>query len=225
MSYFVKVKNKDAVACTWGGLAFAANEERIIEDSDLESLRKDTQFMHDVADSLAEISSESSTFTDPIKAWDYIQGSQIEAKVVEQPEQHPFASPDYRTKMAKTPSMVNIAPGSSEVIDLVITEERHVAGGKLILKNAEFGDYVSAEVIDLNNVIPEIYRPVICENHPTVAKYVEGMWIEPGKKNEIDTKPLNAKITAGLVLRVTYYATTEGGNRSCGINYYLTKKL
>jgi hypothetical protein len=141
----------------------------------------------------------------------------------------PFAQPTYRTKRNATSSLITIAANSHEHVDFRLTAERYVSGGCIIVDGAEFGDYAEAEVVDADSVIPEAYRAALCENWPTVAKYIEKEWIEVNKggitRHKIDTYPLNAKITAGLYLRVTYYTTSTGSSRSVGVNYYLTKKL
>jgi hypothetical protein len=149
--------------------------------------------------------------------------------VVSVPDPAPFAQPLYRTKRNATASLVIIAADSHEHIDFKLTAERYVSGGCILVDNAEFGDYAEAEVIDVDGVIPEAYRAALCESWPTVAKYIDKEWIEVNEggitHHKIDTYPLNAKITAGLYLRVTYYTTSAGSSRSIGVNYYLTKKL
>jgi hypothetical protein len=155
--------------------------------------------------------------------------------IVSAPEPEPFAIPSYRTKRNATASIVTIEPSNTQTIDFKLTAERYVSGGCLVIENAEFGDYCTAEVIDIDGVIPEIYRSTMCENYPTVAMYIEKEFIKvktPGTvtagsitQHEIDTYPLHAKITPGLYLRVTYTAVNSGLNRRAVVNYHLTKKL
>ena len=141
----------------------------------------------------------------------------------------PFAEPTYRTKRNATQSIVSIEPDNYQNIDFLMTAERYVAGGLIIIENAVFGDYLTAEVIDIDGVIPSLYRAALCENWPTVALYVEKAWILASgdimTKMEMDTYPLNAKISAGLYLRITYHAINSGSTRRVAVNYYLTKKL
>jgi hypothetical protein len=147
----------------------------------------------------------------------------------------PFAQPLYRTKRNATASTVTVSPGSNSSIGIQITAERYVSGGCLVIENAEFGDYVTAEVSDTDGVIPSPYRSALCENWPVVAMYIEKEYIKvntPGSIqagsvtiHEIDTAPLNAKITPMLYLTVTYYAVNAGLDRRLAANYYLTKKL
>ena len=149
--------------------------------------------------------------------------------VVSVPDPAPFAQPTYRTKRNATNSIVTVQSGESGDIDFLLTAERYTAGGTLLVDGAQFGDYAVACVYDKDGVIPAPYRAALCEDWPMVATYIEKEWIEVNvggiTRHKIDTTPLNAKITAGLYLRVIYHATNEGGDRKIGINYYLTKKL
>jgi len=145
------------------------------------------------------------------------------------PEPQPFALPSYRTKRNATASLVTIPENSLNVIDFVMGQERYVTGGALIVKNAQLGDYITASVYDGNSIIPEAYRPIVCEAWPVIAEYIEKEWIKISDGSysfhEINTYPLNAKITVGLVLRVTYHACAGGLDRVVACNYNLTKKL
>jgi hypothetical protein len=155
--------------------------------------------------------------------------------VVSQPDPAPFAQPTFRTKRNATLDIVTIAPGADSDIQFQLTAERYVSGGSLIVENAEFGDYVVAEVEDVDGVIPVPYRAALCENWPVVATYIEKEYVEvttPGSVqsgavtvHRIETAPLNAKITAGLYLCIHYYAVSGGLDRKLAVNYHLTKKL
>lgn len=150
----------------------------------------------------------------------------INTRVIEKlPEPQPFATPSYRTKRSATDELVSVAPGATENIDFVMPQERYVHGGKLVVGNAELGDSFKAQVVDASALIPAPYRAALCEAWPVVAEYIEKEWVDPSGKHEINTYPLNAKVTPGLVLRVVYTATNSGEARQVGINYFLTKKL
>lgn len=150
------------------------------------------------------------------------------------PEQEPFAQPVYRTKRDAA-AITSVSPNNSVDIDFLITAERYIHGGCIIVENAEFGDYITAQVEDLYGIIPLAYRAALCEAHPIVSQYIVKQYIEvetPGTAlaggittQEVDTFPLNAKIPAGLYLCITYYAVNSGLTRRIAINYYLTKKL
>lgn len=145
------------------------------------------------------------------------------------PDPQPFATPSYRTKRNATASLVSVVPSNMSVIDFIMPFERYVTGGAIIIKNAEIGDYITASVFDGASIVPEAYRAALCENWPVIAEYIEKEWIKIGNGSytfhEINTYPLNAKITQGLYLRVNYHACAEGMNRIVACNYNLTKKL
>jgi len=143
-------------------------------------------------------------------------------------DSNPFAVPSHRTKRNATDSISHVSPNSCTNIDFKMIDERFVSGGELIIKNGQFGDYITAEVVDLLGIIPAPYRPVLCENYPTVARYVEKAWLPiDGEVTTycLNTMPLTAKISQNLYLRVTYCATEEGVERQVVMNYHLTKKL
>jgi len=146
-------------------------------------------------------------------------------------ENVPFAKPDYRTKRNATSSWITCSENSTTTSDFQLTAEFYISGGQILVKNAKEGDYISAEVYDVDQVIPSPYRSALCEAWPSVAKYVVKQWLLPSidgygyDRTTIDTYPLNAKLTAGLYLRVNYHATSDSGNRKMAVNYFLTKKL
>jgi len=142
-------------------------------------------------------------------------------------ESQPFAAPTHRTKRDAS-EWVDCDANATTIIDYQLTEERYVSGGEIIYKDAKKGDYITAEVHDADYVIPEAYRAALCEDHPIVAKYIIKKQLKPCSgydSFEINTYPLNARITAGLYLRVSYVASSESGTREVAVNYMLTKKL
>ncbi len=161
--------------------------------------------------------------------------TEVTAVVTEQPEPHPFAAPLYRTKNDATTSIETCNKNSTKTIDFKLTAERYVSGGAVTIENPEFGDYITAEVYDKDSAIPEPYRAALCENWPSVAKYIEKEWVPMGEgtvwgtnlyiSHTLDTRPLQAKISANLYLRITYNAVDAGSDRKIIVNYNLTKKL
>lgn len=155
------------------------------------------------------------------------QAQQIE--VTKQPDPAPFATPSYRTKLNATPNTITVAPNTSDEIQFKMLSERYVTGGAIIVKNAEFGDYIEASVVDVDGIIPSPYRAALCEAWPIISTYIEKSFVKIDNgsytHHEINTYPLNAKITAGLYLCVTYHAVSVGNAREVAVNYNLTKKL
>jgi len=152
-----------------------------------------------------------------------------DVKVLELADPKPFATPSYRTKRNCT-DLVQILANSAASIKYKLVEERHVYGGELLVVNAQPGDWVTAAITDEDGIIPEPYRAALCENWPIVATYVEKAWVHATNPTgmivqKINTYPLNAKITPGLYLELTYNANDVGTQRDVYVNYYLSKKL
>jgi len=147
--------------------------------------------------------------------------------VASMPDPVPFAQPTYRTKRDAV-GWITCPANATTDLDFQLTAERYVSGGQVIYKDVKEGDYVVAEVYDKDGVIPVPYRSAVCEAWPSVAKYIVKKYLKPCVGYDeltIDTYPLNAKITAGLYLRVSLVTTAEEGDRKMAINYHLTKKL
>lgn len=224
------VKNNTAIQKTYVGKDIPAGTYREV-DSDLWTA--DSTLLTDIGSGDAVIAKDSSGTTDIIdvnEAINYLKDNIAQEVIItKQAEQHPFATPDYRTKRDATVAIESIPINDNKSIDFQLISEKYVSGGKMIIKNAEFGDYCTAEVHDTDSVIPVAYRAALCENWPTVSTYIIKEWIESTNnslcKHTINTKPLNARITAGLYLRVTYYAINVGVTREVLINYDLTERL
>jgi len=149
----------------------------------------------------------------------------IDTNVISQP---PFAEPTYRTKRAAIASVVEVAAGATENLDFQLTADRYVTGGDVCVKNAVLGDHITACIYDKDSVIPEAYRAALCEAWPVVATYVEKAFLLIQGEHStmtMDTYPLNAKVTAGLYMRITYHAVNSGETRQAITNYHFTKRL
>jgi hypothetical protein len=162
------------------------------------------------------------------EAINYLKDFDTEPKPVNVEKSPPFAEPLFRTKRDSS-AEGTCDKNDSVTIDYRLLVEKYCAGGFLVIKNAQFKDWVKAQVYDKDEVIPEPYREALCENWPVVAEYITKEWIKfKGDEHtihEIKTKPLNAKISAGLYLRVVYNASDSGIQREIITTYDLTVKL
>lgn len=217
----ITVKNLTASDKDWGtGKVFSAYEEITLTEANLPNYRDRESFLTAIFNDEAQIGDGDAYFSNKNKQVDWLKGNLN--CITDTP---PFAKPTYRTKNNAISNIASVPINSSLNIDLLISEERYVSGGTMIVENATLGDYITAEVVDKDGAIPEAYRADLCENYPTVNIYVEKMWIDPQNPTILDTRPLNAKITAGLYLRITYYAINEGSTRKVAINYDMQKAL
>jgi hypothetical protein len=144
------------------------------------------------------------------------------------PDPAPFALPTYRTKRLKTTSIETCVPSSGVEIRFKLPADLYSQGGAIVVQNARIGDYIYAEVEDLDGIIPEPYRAATCEAWPIVATYIEGQWVEVTGEYTVvtlDTRPLIALLKSNLYLCLHYVSTSEGIDRKVGVNYYMNKKL
>jgi hypothetical protein len=150
----------------------------------------------------------------------------VQVDVQKTPDPAPFATPSFRTKWDASPDVVTTAENQTVVMDYTMTEERYAHGGSIIFEGTKIGDKLEAMIVDPNGVIPEPFRAIVCEDYPIVAQYIYRHYLPAGEGvRELNTYPLNAKITPGLVLRVTIHTCSTPGTRKFATNYLLTKKL
>lgn len=225
-----KIKNNKTSTDVWCGQEIEPNQYYQIQLSEEYNWANDSKVLSDIGSGNLIINDGTSDIIEISDAINFLKDLiPIDAKIISQVDPPPFAEPTFRTKINATSSIKIVPIGETTTVDFQLTQERYVSGGCIIVKNSEFGDYLTAEVYDKDGIIPEAYRSALCENWPCVSKYIEKQWLKVcGLANcihEIDTRPLNAKINAGLYLRVTYYPTNSGSNREILINYNLTKKL
>lgn len=222
----VIVKNAGADTAVWSGQEFTPGFEYTLQTVDFASFPSSASLMAAVSTGVAVISDGTSWLT-PTEGWDRLCGRNLgKVAVTAIP---PFANPDYRTKRDALDSTVTVLSGELAVVDHLVSEERFATGGLLIVEGAQFGDYFTAEVVDTDGKIPELYRASLCENWPLVASYIKKEYMRISGASvschEIDAYPLSAKITAGLYIRVSYKAVAAGSDRRIAINYYMSKKL
>lgn len=220
----MKVKNISGQSEVFLGQTIENDSEYILQANELNFWRIDEKVITFIAQGKLIVFDGSQYIANYGTALSYFLDQNI--KSVSITSTPPFADPTFRTKRDKTPEIITVAPNTNENIDYLITQERYIHGGGVVYVGAEIGDYVSACIYDKDGVIPAPYRSALCESWPVVASYITGEWIPSGNgRYEINTYPLNAKITTGLYLRINYTACSSGSNRQVGVNYYLVKKL
>lgn len=227
----IKLKNNTEASSSWIGVTIGAGEYyQLQNEQDLNLAVSNVKVNQDIW-SGAIIINDGTVDLSAAAGDSWLKGNDTAPKsvnILTTPDPVPFAQPLYRTKRDATAMWAECIADDVTTVDFLLTAERYVSGGDIIFKDAKEGDYISAEVMDLDSVIPAPYRAALCEAHPSVAKYIIKMWLKPctGYDSlEIDTYPLNAKISAGLYLRVSYHATDEAGTRKMAVGYHLTKKL
>jgi hypothetical protein len=229
MALIIKNTTGSAVLHINSGLSFPANSSTSVDAADQLKLL-DQQSMDLIVAGTFLINDGTTDISDHAAAWNALAGLFAKVEISKQVEPKPFAEPTHRTKRNAVSAPVTCAINASTNLDFQLTEERYVSGGVLVAQNWEFGDYITAEIHDKDGVIPEAYRAATCEAWPTVASYITKEFVEPHAVSGygrafIDTRPLAAKVTAGLYLRVVYTTLNSGSARQVIVNYHLAKKL
>jgi hypothetical protein len=148
-----------------------------------------------------------------------------ELKIKKLPEPLPFAQPTFKTCNDASVALVTCPKGATTNIDYVVTSHNlYVSGGQIHVKNNEFGDYSKAQVIDLYGYLPQEMRAAF-PAYPILNEYVKKRFIPKDGSCFIDTKPLNAHVPQGMVLRTIFTATNEGEDRLAFVNYDMQLKL
>jgi len=226
------IKNEVSGDITVRGKTIPEGQYYLIPEVDLPVWANDADVINKIMNQsvvMAKSSDEQQDFLNPVDGLNYLKRlDSSPVTITEQADPPPFAAPTFRTKKDATDAKQTCDPNALKEIDYKMLEERYVSGGGILIVNAQPGDYLTASVYDKDGVIPEAYRPALCEAWPIVAEYLPKQWV-PATSDKvyqyINTYPLNAKITPGLYLRITYHAVDEGIARDIYVNYDLTKRL
>jgi len=203
-----KIKNLTGTILTLHGHEFSVGEIYTIQETVRKSWASSDEVISKIASEDFQIHDGNGAVSGISEQLNWLKSYLPHTTEIE--KQPPFAEPLYRTKRSKTSEVLLVPPGATRSVDFILPSDLYVSGGCLIVKNGEFKDWVKASVYDYYSGIPEAYRSALCEDWPTVAEYIPGEWLkylgEMYTTHDIDTYPLNAKITTGLSLRVTYTA-------------------
>lgn len=222
-----KIKNLTGTVNTLHGHEFQVAEVYTIQEASRKSWATSDEVVCSITDEDYEVHDNEGAVSGVSSQLDWLKSYLPHSIDIE--SMTPFAEPLYRSKFTAIPSIVTVSINTSENIDYEVPIERYVYGGQIIVENAELGDYIEALIYDKDSVIPSEYRSALCEDWPKVATYIEKNFLPVNGDNiiiaDINTYPLNAKITTGLYMRIVYHAVNVGSQRKVGVNYLMTKKL
>lgn len=111
-----------------------------------------------------------------------------------------------------------VTAGTSANIDLVMTDDCFLTGGRLRAANAAFGDYANIQVVDKDNIL-------FCGINFVVNQFITKWYMRSDAQQQIEislTYP--SKILSGLYLRVVYYSI-GATNVDVVVNYELHRAL
>lgn len=117
------------------------------------------------------------------------------------------------------------ALGTLTNLDFAIgTDDRHMNGLHLLLKNHAEGDTLGLQVVDLDGIVPAPYR-VAYPDYPVLKTFGINWNVDETKSDQgRDVFNFVAKISAGLYIRVAY-TSTGATDVTVKLNAYLYKKV
>jgi hypothetical protein len=118
--------------------------------------------------------------------------------------------------VGKSAGPLSVTAGQSNYATLLMTEDVYIDGGMIYAENGKVGDWIKAEVIDIDNIFGFGANTVL-------YTYIEKWFIIPNDKTTIQT-PYSGKINAGLYLKITYTSTGTSDVTIFG-NYRLHRRL
>ena len=222
-----KIKNLTGSVNTLNGHEFGIDEIYTIQDSVRVTWSKSDNVISAINNGDYEIHNDSGSISGISAQISYLLNYLPHLMEIEKTP--PFADPTHRTKRSAISAPVTCAKNDSTDVEYCLPYDKYCKGGTLVIKNAQFGDYVEAAVYDKDSVIPEAYRSALCENWPIVSTYIEKEFIEYlGQEHTIHrirTDPLTARITQGLYVRLKYHAVDSGVDRTVVMNCDMTKEI
>lgn len=104
-------------------------------------------------------------------------------------------------------------------IDLKITTEKTwINGGAILYKNAAWGDYITAQVVDKDNVLGYGSNVVL-------AEYITKRYIHPDEHYDEIELPYAGEIPQNTYLRIKYTSVGTSTDVDVAANYFLHKVL
>jgi hypothetical protein len=195
-----EIKNVSGATKTYAGQQLTNLQTYAIPSAEELAFASDVLLIADVALGAVEVYKDAALLL-PSVGLQYIQN-------VLPPAITPTALPDpanFRFRGDAT-AWATCAPGTTN-LNYVVTEERYVDGGVVIVKDANPGDYCTFQVV-----------------HPqagVVEQFVNKWFVIPGT-GKMDVNVYRARVPAGLTIRIVY---NNVGSTSveCGINLRLHK--
>lgn len=109
----------------------------------------------------------------------------------------------------------DVSAGTTANIDLKITGDHLLTGAILLTNNSNFGDYISFQVVDVDNIMGLGVNMVL-------KQFVTNWYMLSDQQKQIDFS-INypAKLIDGLYIRLVYTSTSQDVSPKVSINYML----
>lgn len=100
-------------------------------------------------------------------------------------------------------------------IDFKVTYAKgYINGGIIHYQNAFWGDYIEAQVIDIDNVLGGGVNTVL-------KHYIKKRYLHPNENNSLINLPYAGLIPEDVYLRVIYHSVGTSTDINLAINYFL----
>jgi len=96
----------------------------------------------------------------------------------------------------------------------VTTENTYLSGAELIWDSATFGDYVTFEIIDIDNVLGYGENVVL-------SQYIKKWYLSPDNNQKEVASPYAGLISKDTYIRVKYTNTSVNTDQLIAVNIYL----
>lgn len=132
-----------------------------------------------------------------------------------------MAVPDLRNKLDYNEEGVigTATKDSTTDHDMKITDDNiFITGGEILFKDAEWGDYIVAQVVDKDNVLGGGAGVVLNE-------YIHKRYVHPDLKRSAVNIDYAGNVPKNLYLRIKYTSVGTTNDVKVAINYHLHKVL
>jgi hypothetical protein len=148
MSQIIKIKNDTLTTQTWAGKEFTAAEEHTIDESNLLKWKHNSTLITAIANSEALVGDGTTYFSDVNQALDWLKGN-VPTHLAD-----PFPDNESGYYFRGSGGSFTTAVGANNVdIKLHATEDRCINGAEVWTDTGLFGDYLTFEVVDVDNVL------------------------------------------------------------------------
>lgn len=128
-----------------------------------------------------------------------------------------MSSLDIRAKFdyAASAALAVATKNATTNLDHKITKDNsYLNGGRFIYQNAEWGDFISCQIVDVDNILGY--------GAGTVLKtYIEKWYIHPNETHAVCELPYAGHVPKNLYLRVKYTSVGTTNDVNMAINYHL----
>ena len=146
MPQIIKIKNDTGSIKIWAGKEFAAAEEHTIQESSISKWRSNNALLTAIGNSDALVGDSSSYFTDISKAFNWLNGDI--ATIISSP----FPANDSAYSFRGLGGSAALSTGSNNV-DQVITAARFINGAEVWSDDPAYGNSITFQVVDVDNVL------------------------------------------------------------------------